>query len=277
MEIEHLLRESQQAARAKSEFLANMSHEIRTPLNGIMGMTELVLQSTLTEDQADCLRLVKVSADSLLIVINDILDFSKIEAGKLELDSVEFDLAELLRDALAPLEVLARQKGLDLWQRLTPAVPMRLVGDPGRLRQVLLNLAGNAVKFTETGSVGIFAEERSARRRTAMRRIHFQVRDTGIGIPSEKQALIFEPFRQADGSTSRRYGGTGLGLSICARLVSMMGGRIWVESQPGAGSTFHFTITAAAAAAARSRPPRPSEARSPHPPAFTCCWWKTTS
>jgi signal transduction histidine kinase/ligand-binding sensor domain-containing protein/CheY-like chemotaxis protein len=261
VEIEHLLRESQQAARAKSEFLANMSHEIRTPLNGIMGMTELVLQSTLAEDQADCLRLVKVSADSLLIVINDILDFSKIEAGKLELDSVEFDLVELLRDALAPLEVLARQKGLALWQRLTPAAPTRLVGDPGRLRQVLLNLAGNAVKFTESGSVGIVAEEEDSH--DGMRQIHFQIRDTGIGIPVEKQALIFEPFHQADGSTSRRYGGTGLGLSICGRLVPMMGGRIWVESKPGAGSTFHFTIAAASAAAAPQPAAPPAEAETP--------------
>jgi signal transduction histidine kinase/ligand-binding sensor domain-containing protein/CheY-like chemotaxis protein len=293
VEIEHLLRETQQAARAKSEFLANMSHEIRTPLNGIMGMTDVVLQSTLTEDQADCLRLVKVSADSLLIVINDILDFSKIEAGKLELDSIEFDLAELLRDALAPLEAIARRKGLEFWQRLAPAVPTRLVGDPGRLRQVLLNLAGNAVKFTETGSVGIVAAEEDIADnpggvpsgsggvpsgssgvpsesppcqglRDAMRRVHFQIRDTGIGIPAEIQALIFEPFRQADGSTSRRHGGTGLGLSICRRLVSMMGGRIWVESQPGAGSTFHFTIAAASAA-----PPGPEGTPPAAPPAET--------
>jgi signal transduction histidine kinase/ligand-binding sensor domain-containing protein/ActR/RegA family two-component response regulator len=268
VEIEHLLQESEQAARAKSEFLANMSHEIRTPLNGIMGMTEIVLQSPLTEDQEDCLRLVKVSADSLLIVINDILDFSKIEAGKLELDSVVFDLAKVLRDALSPIDVLARQKGLALWQRLTPAGPMFLVGDPGRLRQVLLNLAGNAVKFTETGSVAIVAEEEALSGNpgmTAIRRIHFQVRDTGIGIPGEKQGLIFEPFRQADGSTSRRYGGTGLGLSICSRLVSMMGGRIWVESQSGKGSTFHFTITAASALAEAPQPAPAAETEMPSP------------
>ena len=285
VEIEHLLRESQQAARAKSEFLANMSHEIRTPLNGIMGMTELVLQSTLSEDQADCLRLVKVSADSLLIVINDILDFSKIEAGKLDLDSREFDLAELLRDTLAPLEMVARQKGLALWQRLAPAAPALLVGDPGRLRQVLLNLVGNAVKFTETGSVGIVAEEEDISHNPGgvpsgsggvpsgappcqglcdgMRRFHFQIRDTGIGIPPEKQTLIFEPFRQADGSTSRRHGGTGLGLSICRRLVSMMGGRIWVESQPGAGSTFHFTIASAAPPPRQAAPPAETEIQLP--------------
>ncbi|MGD0775481.1 MAG: two-component regulator propeller domain-containing protein [Candidatus Solibacter sp.] len=266
VEIEHLLLASQQAARAKSEFLANVSHEIRTPLNGVVGMTEVVLQSPLTEDQADCLRLVKVSADSLLIVVNDILDFSKIEAGKLELDSVEFDLAELLRDTLAPLAVMARRKGLELSHRLTPPLPTRLVGDPGRLRQVLLNLAGNAVKFTGTGSVEIVAaQEDISDTPGGARRIHFRIRDTGIGIPFEKQALIFEPFRQADGSTSRRYGGTGLGLSICGRLVPMMGGRIWVESQPGVGSTFHFTITAACAAAVTqpSAPPAETEAPSP--------------
>ncbi len=242
VEIEHLLRESQQAARAKTEFLANMSHEIRTPLNGITGMTDLVLDSELTEEQADCLRLVKVSADSLLIVVNDILDFSKIEAGRLELDSIDFDLAELLRTALAPVEVIARQKCLAFGYRLKPGTPTRLVGDPNRLRQVLLNLAGNAVKFTEKGSVEIAAAEEDSTDGTL--HIHFQVRDTGIGIPLEKQALIFEPFRQADGSTTRRYGGTGLGLSICGRLVSMMGGRIWLESQPAVGSTFHFTIAA---------------------------------
>jgi signal transduction histidine kinase/CheY-like chemotaxis protein/streptogramin lyase len=292
VEIEHLLVETQQAARAKTEFLANVSHEIRTPLNGIMGMTELVLQSALTREQADFLGLVKVSADSLLIMVNDILDFAKIEAGRLELDSIEFDLAELLRNALAPLEAIARKKGLALGQRLSPTAPTRLVGDPGRLRQVLLNLAANAVKFTETGSVRIVAEEEDPSDtlgttggvpsgsgwvpsgslpgqglRDGMCRVHFQIRDTGIGIPVEKQALIFEPFRQADGSTSRRYGGTGLGLSISRRLVSMMGGRIWVESQPGAGSTFHFTITAASAAPPARQPAAP--ARQPAPPAET--------
>jgi signal transduction histidine kinase/ActR/RegA family two-component response regulator len=281
VEIEHLLVETQQAARAKTEFLANMSHEIRTPLNGIMGMTELVLQSTLTREQADFLGLVKVSADSLLGVVNDILDFSKIEAGRLELDSVEFDLAELLREALAPLEAIARKKGLALRQRLAPNVPTRLVGDPGRLRQVLLNLAANAVKFTETGSVEVVAEEAgvsdgpdmpggvpSASLRAGMCRVHFQIRDTGIGIAFEKQALIFEPFRQADGSTTRRYGGTGLGLSICQRLVSLMGGRIWVESQPGAGSTFHFTIIAATAASPVRQPAPPAAIESPSPAAI---------
>jgi signal transduction histidine kinase/ActR/RegA family two-component response regulator len=261
VEIEHLLVETQQAAQVKSEFLANISHEIRTPLNGIMGLTELVLQSTLTREQAEFLGLVKVSADSLLLVVNDILDFSKMEAGRLELDCTEFGLAEVVGEVLASLEGMARKKGLSLWQRLEPTAPTRLVGDANRLRQVLLNLAGNAVKFTATGSVGIVAEECAISDGLdtpgeplchlpgqATHRIHFQVRDTGIGIPVEKQALIFEPFRQADGSTTRRYGGTGLGLSICLRLVSLMGGRIWVESQPGTGSTFHFTMTATVAA-----------------------------
>jgi signal transduction histidine kinase/ActR/RegA family two-component response regulator len=281
VEIEHLLVETQQAARAKTEFLANMSHEIRTPLNGIMGMTELVLQSTLTGEQTEFLGLVKVSADSLLGVVNDILDFSKIEAGRLELDSVEFDLAELLREALAPLEAGARKKGLELEQRLAPNVPRRLVGDPGRLRQVLLNLAANAVKFTETGSVGIVVEEAVVSDgpdmpggvpcvplRAGMCRVHFQIRDTGIGIAFEKQALIFEPFRQADGSTTRRYGGTGLGLSICQRLVALMGGRIWVDSQPGAGSTFHFTIMAASAASPARQAAPPAETESSPPAAI---------
>jgi signal transduction histidine kinase/ActR/RegA family two-component response regulator len=277
VEIEHLLVETQQAARVKSEFLANMSHEIRTPLNGIMGMTELVLQTTLSREQADFLGLVKVSADSLLIVVNDILDFSKIEAGRLELDSVEFDLAELLREAVAPLEAYARKKGLALGQGLAANVPTHLLGDPGRLRQVLQNLAANAVKFTETGSVEIVAEDAgvsispdmpggvpSGPPPAGMCRVHFQIRDTGIGIAAEKQALIFEPFRQADGSTTRRYGGTGLGLSICQRLVALMGGRIWVESQLGAGSTFHFTIIAASAAPpARQVAPPPETGSSP--------------
>ncbi|MEO8369592.1 MAG: two-component regulator propeller domain-containing protein [Candidatus Solibacter sp.] len=242
VEIEHLLAVSQQAARAKSEFLANMSHEIRTPLNGIMGMTEVVLQTPLSEDQSDCLRLVKLSADSLLVVVNDILDFSKIEAGKLLLECVEFDLEDLLRDTLATLDVMAGQKALNLWQNISPSVPRHLRGDPGRLRQVLLNLAGNAVKFTEKGSVGVVVDAQVAGK--GQYRLEFQIRDTGIGIAAGKQALIFEPFLQADGSTSRRYGGTGLGLSICRRLVGMMGGRIWCESCPDEGSTFYFTIEA---------------------------------
>ena len=246
VEIERLLHESRQAARVKSEFLANISHEVRTPLNGIMGMTDLVLHSGLNEDQSECLRLVKTSADALLTVINDVLDFSKIEAGKLDLDLVEFSPEELLRDTLTPLQVVARGKGLTLAWRLAPAVPQRVVGDSGRLRQVLTNLTGNAVKFTEHGSVEVDAGAENAPE--GRLRLFFQVRDTGIGIPPEKQALIFEPFRQADGSTSRRYGGTGLGLAICQRLTAMMGGHLGVASEAGAGSVFHFTAMVTAVA-----------------------------
>ncbi|MEO8596221.1 MAG: ATP-binding protein [Candidatus Solibacter sp.] len=242
VEIEHLLAESRQAARAKTEFLANMSHEIRTPLNGIMGMTEVMLQTPLNEDQAVCLRLVRVSADSLLVVINDILDFSKIEAGKMRLDNVEFELAELPDNTLATIDVLARQRGLEVRHSVAEGVPARLTGDPGRLRQILLNLVGNAVKFTEKGSVEVLVEAQTPP--PGKCRLQFQIRDTGIGIEAAKQSLIFEPFLQADGSTSRRYGGTGLGLSICRRLVTMMGGQIWCESRMGAGSTFTFTIEA---------------------------------
>ncbi len=264
VEIERLLHESRQAARAKSEFLANISHEVRTPLNGIMGMTELVLRSGVNEDQSECLRLVKTSADALLTVINDVLDFSKIEAGKLDLDLLEFSLEELLRDTLTPLQVGARGKGLELQWRVAPGIPARVVGDCGRLRQVLTNLAGNAIKFTERGSIGVDvdAENGSA----GPLRLHFQVRDSGIGIPAEKQALIFEPFRQADGSTSRRYGGTGLGLAICQRLTGMMGGKVWVVSQAGAGSVFHFTILVTAAARKPATPPSAAAANAPMPP-----------
>jgi signal transduction histidine kinase/ligand-binding sensor domain-containing protein/CheY-like chemotaxis protein len=277
VEIEELLVETQQAARVKSEFLANISHEIRTPLNGIMGMTELMLQTTLTGEQTDFLGLVKMSADSLLTVVNDILDFSKMEAGRMELDCGEIDLAEMVRAVLASFEGTAQKKGLSLWQRVAPTVPGFLMGDAGRLRQVLLNLVGNAVKFTATGSVGIVAEECGISDGPDMscgappcrlpdegvRRVHFQICDTGIGIPAAKQALIFEPFRQVDGSTTRHYGGTGLGLSISQRLVAMMGGRIWVQSQPGAGSTFHFTITAAAPLARQASLPTVTATASP--------------
>jgi signal transduction histidine kinase/ligand-binding sensor domain-containing protein/CheY-like chemotaxis protein len=242
LEIERLLRESQESARLKSEFLANISHEIRTPMNGIIGMTDLLFRTDLAPDQAECLRLVKLSADSLLSVINDVLDFSKIEAGKLDLDEVEFSPAELLRDTVKAMEVLARTKRLALSAHIEDASPARLVGDPGRLRQVLVNLIGNAIKFTERGGIDVeMAMTKTAPDEGGAVELRISVRDSGIGIPDEKQKLIFEPFRQADGSTSRRYGGTGLGLAICARLVEMMGGRIWLESRAGAGSTFWFT------------------------------------
>jgi signal transduction histidine kinase/ActR/RegA family two-component response regulator len=241
-ELEAAMVKAQEANRAKSEFLANMSHELRTPMNGLLGMLDMVLDGYLTTAQREELETARSCANTLLVLLNDILDLSKIEAGKLTIEQVPFELRPLVAETLKPLQLKARQKGLELLAEISSAVPQRIIGDPLRMRQILFNLLGNAIKFTERGSVKLRLNGRPAE--AGRIELQIDVTDTGPGIPQDKQGLIFENFTQADGSITRKFGGTGLGLAITRRLTEMQGGRIWVESEAGRGAAFHVVLEA---------------------------------